>query len=358
MISLKRYLDSLSAGSVADCDQAERSLISVALGAYASALLAMGSSSVDACPSLGSDLRQQLSQMSHRLTNGITCEALVETDREVRDQLQDWGRRTARHYQHKSEEVKDLLLVMAQTAESVSTRDQKCAGRFHDVTSQLTAIASLEDISQIRASIEKSASELKSSIDRMTEEGTVAMELLQEQVATYRVKLEEAEAIAARDALTGLRSRLCVESLIERFIESGIAFCVAIVDIDDFKNVNDEHGHLVGDELLQQFAAELVSACRSSDVTGRWGGDEFIIALECDIAEATSQIDRLRKWVCGSYTVAGKSGKQKLTVEASIGLAEHSPREPIKDLLARADAAMYANKSANRSSRANSKSRS
>lgn len=356
MISLKRYLDSVSAGPIADCDQTESSLLAVALGAYASALLAMGSSSVDACPSLGSDLRQQFSQISRGMTNGIACEAIVKAEREVRDQLQDWGRRTARHYQQKSEEVKDLLIVMAQTAESVGTRDQRCAGQIRDVTACLTAVASLDDLSQIRASIEKSASELKSSIDRMTEEGTVAMERLKEQVATYRVKLEEAEAIAARDALTGLRSRLCVESLIERFIDSDVSFCVAIVDIDDFKNVNDQHGHLVGDELLQQFAAELVSACRSSDVTGRWGGDEFIIALECGISEATSQIDRLRKWVCGSYSVAGKSGMQKLTVEASIGLAEHAPHESMKDLLARADAAMYANKSASRSSRSGSRS--
>jgi diguanylate cyclase (GGDEF)-like protein len=262
--------------------------------------------------------------------------------------LRGWGRRTARHYQQKSDEVKALLIVMARTAESVGARDQRCAGQIHEVTARLTAIASLDDLTQIRASIEKSAAELKTSIDRMTEEGKAALNQLQKQVVTYRAKLEEAEEIASRDALTGLRSRLCVESLIGRHIAAGIEFCVAIVDIDAFKRVNDEYGHLTGDELLKQFAAELVSACRSTDVIGRWGGDEFIIVLECGISEASAQTDRLSKWVCGNYTVQGKTGPNKLKVDASIGLAEHLPGETIKDLLARADAAMYEQKAASK----------
>jgi diguanylate cyclase (GGDEF)-like protein len=282
---------------------------------------------------------------------------LARTDKQVQEQVQNWGRRTARHYQQKSDEVKDLLLVMARTAESVGTRDQRCAGQIHEVTARLTAIASLDDITQIRASIEKSAAELKTSIDRMTEEGKAAIDRLQEQVSTYRIKLEEAEEIASRDALTGLRSRLCVERVIERHIAADPPFCVAIADIDGFKKVNDEYGHLTGDELLKQFATELIAACRSSDVIGRWGGDEFIIVLDCCLSEASAQTDRLSKWVCGNYTVQGKSGPQKLRVDASIGLAEFLPAETMKDLLARADAAMYQNKAAARTHAAGSKQR-
>jgi diguanylate cyclase (GGDEF)-like protein len=351
MISLKRYLDSASSGSVDNREHGRGDLTSDALAAYASALVAMGGCSLDACPGLGDGLRQYLGGLSRKLSMGINRETLAATDREVQEQLQDWGRRTARHYRQKSEEVKELLIVMARTAESVGARDQRCAGQIHEVTARLTAIASLDDLTQIRASIEKSAAELKTSIDRMTEEGKAAIDRLQAQVSTYRVKLEEAEEIASRDALTGLRNRLCAESLIERHIAAGVAFCVAIADIDAFKSVNDEYGHLTGDELLKQFATELVSACRATDVIGRWGGDEFIIVLECAISEANAQTERLSKWVCGNYTVQGKSGARKLRVDASIGLAEHMPNESMKDLLARADAAMYEQKAASKKNR-------
>ena len=355
MISLKRYLDSVPAGSISNCRQDRDGIVSVAITAYGSAIVAMGRCSMDACPGLGGELKQQLDDLNRNLCVDANCETLVATDRKVQEQLQGWGRRTARHYQQKSDEVKELLIVMAHMAESVGARDQRCAGQINEVTARLTAIVSLDNLTEIRSSIERSAAELKTSIERMTTEGRAAIDRLREQVLTYRTKLEEAEEIASRDALTGLRNRLCVESLIERQIGAGVTFCVAIVDIDGFKRVNDEHGHLTGDELLKQFAAELVSACRSTDVIGRWGGDEFIIVLECGFPEANAQIKRLSNWVCGNYTIPGNPSTQKLRVDASIGLAEHISDEAMKDLLARADAAMYEHKAASKTSKSDSR---
>jgi diguanylate cyclase (GGDEF)-like protein len=230
----------------------------------------------------------------------------------------------------------------------VGARDQRCAEQIGEVTAHLKAIACLEDLSEIRASIQKSAAELKTSFDRMTVEGTAVLDELRQQVSTYQTKLEEAEEIASRDLLTGLRSRLAMENLLESRIATGSAFCLAMIDIDGFKKVNDVYGHLAGDELLKQFASELKSAGRSTDVIGRWGGDEFVILLDGSQSEAGGRIDRLKKWACGDYTVAGVAGPVKLTLDASIGLTEYVKGEPIKALLARADAAMYENKGASR----------
>lgn len=355
MISLKKYLDSASSGSSERQEPDKRDIFSVALGAYSSALQEMGNCSVEACPSLGNGLQQSLGSLNATLEVGVSREKLALTEKAVKEQLQGWGKRTSEHYKQKSDEVKELLIVMARTAESVGARDQRCAGQFSEVTARLTAIASLEDITEIRASIESSAAELRTSIERMTVEGKAAIDRLREQVSTYQAKLELAEEIASRDALTGLRNRLCVESQIERQMAAGVPFCVAVVDIDRFKNVNDEYGHLIGDEILKQFATELVSACRSTDVVGRWGGDEFIILLDCSQAEASAQIERLKKWVCGNYTVQGRSGPMKLKMNASIGLAEYVSEETMKELLARADATMYQDKAASRSTSVNSR---
>lgn len=348
MISLKKYLECVPSSSNSQNDQREGDLASAALAAYTSALAAMGSCSLNACPGLGGELNQSLGALNRNLVSRFDSATLAAMDTEVQEQLQSWGHHAARHYQEKSDEVKGLLIVMARTAESVGLRDQRCAGQIHEVTARLTAIASLDDLTKIRASIEKSAAELKTSIDRMTQEGRAAIDQLQQQVTTYRAKLEEAEELASRDALTGLRSRLHVESLIERHIRDGVPFSVAIADINEFKKVNDEHGHTTGDEILKQFAAELVSACRSTDMIGRWGGDEFIIVLESGISEASAQITRLGKWVCGNYTVQGRSGPQKLKVAASIGLAEYTHGQSMKDLIVCADAAMYRQKAASK----------
>jgi len=348
MISLKHYLESAPPESKPPLPPETRALLPAVVGAYRSALLGMGNCGMDACPSMGEELQRELGKLGERLSPRTSYEDVRETERAVEEELAGWGRRASLHYREKTGEVKQILLVMAHAAESVGERDQRCASQITEVTSRLKGIANLEDLSDIRASIEQSASELKTSIDRMTAEGKAAIDQLRKEVSSYQAKLEEAELVASRDALTGLGNRLWVEGQMERAMQAGTPLCVAILDIDGFKLVNDSLGHMAGDELLKQFAAELRAASRSTDVVGRWGGDEFLILLDCNLAEAQAQADRLRAWVCGNYTLQLNSSAKKLRVEASLGLAEHVAGESMKELVERADAAMYRVKAASR----------
>jgi diguanylate cyclase (GGDEF)-like protein len=344
MISIKRYLDSDSPDSGQNVAVVQQDPFAAALDVYGSSLLEMGHCSLDACPGLGDALKQSLGRLKAELSPAMRTDKLAAHGEQTRGQLREWGLDAARHYQGKAREVKEMLLTMARTVESVSARDQRSAGQMSVVTERLKAIATLEDLTEIRSSIDKSATELKTSIDRMTEEGKEVLDHLKKQVEVYQTKLEEAEKIASRDALTGVSSRVYVEGQLEKRIESRTTFCVAIVDIDGFKKVNDAHGHLTGDELLKQFAGELKSACRSTDLIGRWGGDEFILLFDSALEEAEAQTERLRKWVCGNYSVPGKTATLKLRVDASIGLAAHAAGEGMNEIVGRADAAMYEQK--------------
>jgi diguanylate cyclase (GGDEF)-like protein len=350
MISLKKYLYAQDTLFDASTGPDERDLLPAALAVCAATLVETGNCAFAACPALGDELKQRFAELAAILSPQMAPTHLTVAGEEVRERLRDWSRRTARHYLDKAREVKELLIVMAHTADSVGARDQRCAGQLHEVTARLSAIASLDDLTQIRASIVKSAGELKSSIDRMTSEGKADLDRMREQVTAYQVRLEEAEELACRDPLTGARSRLGLETLIESRIAAGSLFSLAMIDIDAFKSVNDAHGHLVGDELLKQFAAELRSACRSADVIGRWGGDEFMAVFDCGMAEAEARRNRIRKWVCGNYTVQSAAGAIRLTIDASIGLAEYLGGELMQDLLARADGAMYEQKAQARES--------
>jgi diguanylate cyclase (GGDEF)-like protein len=351
LISLKRYLDGTQSLGDKSASRGQRTVTNedpapLILSGYCAALAEFGRCTVDVCPASGQALKEGLARVGEGLSRNTSPETILAAGESVRNQLEDWGRRTARHYQVKAGEVKDILLVMARTAESVGARDQRCAQQINEVTTQLKTIANLDDLTQIRNSIEKSALELKTSIDRMTAEGRAVLEQLQAEVSAYQAKLEEAEQIASSDSLTHLRSRLWVEGQIECRMEASVPFCAAILDIDGFKRVNDEHGHTTGDELLKQFSTELRSACRSTDIIGRWGGDEFIVLLDCRLAEALAQVDPVSQWVCGNYTVQRTGAPAKLRVNASIGLAEYVPGETMKQLLDRADAEMYRHKAA------------
>src|SRR3954452_19485302 len=133
---------------------------------------------------------------------------------------------------------------------------------------------------------------------------------------------------------------------------------VLLIDIDHFKQVNDRHGHLVGDEALRAVATILRSAIRAKDVIGRFGGEEFVIALpDTGVDEATITADRLRNAVSASPLAAMCAGvlddpdldPDTFHLTVSIGVAVY-PADgiTIDDLLLRADRAMYAAKAAGR----------
>jgi diguanylate cyclase (GGDEF)-like protein len=133
---------------------------------------------------------------------------------------------------------------------------------------------------------------------------------------------------------------------------------VLLIDIDHFKQVNDKHGHLVGDEALRAVATILRSAIRTKDVIGRFGGEEFVIALpDTDLPDATITADRLRSAVAASPLAAMCAGvlddpdldPDTFHLTVSIGVAVYpSDGQTVDDLLQRADRAMYAAKAAGR----------
>jgi diguanylate cyclase (GGDEF)-like protein len=353
MISIRKYLDAgdavaSPAAPAVHVDIAGRDPLGVCLEAYRETLCGMGRAGVDACPAEGIALDKTLGTIAAKLAAAPSIDSIAAAGENATNEVRNWGLSTARHYRQKAAEVREILLAMTSAAESVGKRDQHCARRFQQVTENLKNIASLDDISTIRASIERSAAELKGSIERMTSEGKAVLDRLQSQVASFEAKLAEAELMVSVDFLTRLRSRSWIEGQIEQRIAAASPFCVALLDLDGFKLINDEQGHMVGDEVLRQFAAELKSACRSSDLVGRWGGDEFIILLDCGISPARAQIERVSKWVCGTYSIKRDCGPLALAIHCSIGLAEFAAPDSPTQLLHRADAAMYESKSSGR----------
>ena len=178
---------------------------------------------------------------------------------------------------------------------------------------------------------------------------TLAGELSRLRETTRRQKADLTEALtriqdlATRDELTGLTNRRHLQQLIElertRGIRSGQAFCLAMIDLDHFKRINDTHGHPAGDRVLRHFAREALATIRGSDVLGRWGGEEFLLMLpDTRAALAKLGVERLR---LRAEALRIDVDGQLLNFTLSAGLVEHLAGEAVADTIARADRALY-----------------
>lgn len=166
---------------------------------------------------------------------------------------------------------------------------------------------------------------------------------LQEQKQALQTVMEQLRLHATQDELTGLPNRRHIHEWmpqeIERTHRAGGRLCLAIIDLDRFKGINDKFGHAVGDEVLRVFARETRAALRAGDVLARWGGEEFLLVMPVtalDAAEAAIERARARVALPTSWAAFPET-----RVTFSAGLAAWQPGQTLEQVLQRADSALY-----------------
>jgi diguanylate cyclase len=165
-------------------------------------------------------------------------------------------------------------------------------------------------------------------------------------LAAANARIEE---LAQIDELTGAYNRRYImKSLGEKItrIQHGAHGCIALIDLDHFKRINDRFGHPVGDEVLRRFARTIFSNIRMIDKLGRYGGEEFLLVLpDTNVDQAMQIVERLRGIIAD---MDWSKIAPDLTLTISAGLSEIASNDTPEDLLARADRALYRAKDAGR----------
>jgi diguanylate cyclase (GGDEF)-like protein/PAS domain S-box-containing protein len=188
-----------------------------------------------------------------------------------------------------------------------------------------------------------------------TEKDARVAELFANQVAIAldnSRRVEQMEKQAVTDELTGLYNRRAFADMAEKEVGRARRYqrslALILFDIDHFKNVNDTHGHLVGDQVLRVLAATVKKIVRATDTVCRFGGEEFIVLMpEAKRDEALTMAERLREKV-SDITVVAPEGTLSLTISLGVAGLEPDKDETLESLIGRSDKAMYEAKAAGR----------
>ena len=168
---------------------------------------------------------------------------------------------------------------------------------------------------------------------------------------SLQASAQQLEKLALEDPMTGIANRRCFEQVATQSLrasqtDGGRPVCLALIDVDRFKQVNDGHSHGVGDKVLQVIAALLCEHVREEDLAARLGGDEFVLLLRrTELAKASEVCERVRRAVA-HYNWPAIS--PALAVTISIGLAQSQVGDTLETLMHRSDVTMYERKGASK----------
>ena len=213
------------------------------------------------------------------------------------------------------------------------------------VTALAERIRGTDDISAIIGMLNQALIETR-QLRRREDELAAAQRKVAEaerSIETMRNELEQVKAMLHQDPLTGTLNRRGIDDAFRqeasRCDRHGAHLCVAIIDLDNFKNLNDSLGHQAGDRALTHVAGVVRNTLRPSDRVGRFGGEEFLILLpDTGLNESAAVMARIKRELA-AQPLAEKDLNVKITF--SGGVAERAEREPLEQLLSRADAALY-----------------
>lgn len=295
-------------------------------------------------------LHGQLAAIKDIISSPLSIESLEQIERSLRETIVRQG-----VLKHSLSEAKDRLKEMAGTFIQSIGELSSMTGEYHDKINLLSGrLQNTDDIGEIGAVIDEIMRETRQmqihalqSRDSLSE-ARLMVELSEKRILELEAELVQAGEKVREDQLTGALNRRGLDEAFDREIairnRSGRPLAVALLDVDNFKVLNDTYGHQAGDGALIHLSRVIRQTMRPNDSVARFGGEEFLILLPDSTAEEAAQaMVRLQRSLTKHFFL---HDSEHLLITFSAGVTEHAADEKQSDVIGRADKALYRAKAA------------
>ncbi len=290
-------------------------------------------------------LRGQIEVVQNLIAGPIDHRALQEATRSLKDVIYKQGVLKNSIDESKTS-VKNMMTAFIDRLNAMADSTGAYQHKMGAYSQQLSSAKNVSEVSGLIAAILSETKEVQSETLRSRDMIVAAQKEVSEAEARIKElenKLAHMSELVREDQLTGSLNRRGMDDVFEREADRAdrrnTPLCVALLDLDNFKKLNDTHGHAAGDEALVHLVRIVKQTLRSIDVVARYGGEEFVIIMpETQLEESAQAMMRVQRELTKHFFTAND---QRLFITFSAGVALRNPRELQEDTLKRADKAMY-----------------
>jgi len=313
-----------------------------ALECYLASISAIAETVAAIYPEIGAACQDQLIRLRSRIAFNPSAKTLEESRDTLLQALQTFAADANRHTRSLSDELSGALALVARNEDTRSARSVGYVEHLLDFVDQMEKAVESRDLAALAGQSVK----LRGFAESIELDSRDALGRLREQIREFQQQLHEAELLASRDALTGVANRREFERQLGVRIASEREFCVLLFDLDGLGDINDRFGHLCGDGILKQVSARLSMHVRTRDFVCRWGGDEFVVILDCGLEPGTARSRQIAGSLNGRYQVTVEQREIGVNMRVSVGIAQYDAGETWEQMFQRMDESMYRQKNA------------
>jgi diguanylate cyclase len=256
-------------------------------------------------------------------------------------------RQSRQYYATREEELADVIAMLRKTAQHLAGDSSGFDADMLATTERFKGMIQLDDIRELKRALTSEAAALQKIIETKQKRDQALVSTLTERVVTLAAHLQDVEEQAWLDPITKIPNRGRFDRSLIKMMQaarfSGTPLALVLLDIDNFKEINDTHGHPIGDRVLLCCAQWISGAIRHTDLVARYGGEEFgVILLDTDLAGAEARFRDIIAQIAGrnfEYELDGVAKSVRFTV--SCGVSQLAPPDTEIDLVHRADQALY-----------------
>ena len=298
------------------------------------------------------EFKDDISRLSYKFNAEKRLKKIQSSFEREKKGIGDYIRLQKKYLIDREGEFKDIIEILTNAMVSLDAENQEYNQKILEQSGKIEQITYLDDIKKIKQALILELEQMRQTVKKKQSSDHIKLDALAKQVHSLNSQLKEARTESVTDSLTGIHNRKAFDrqigELVENNADANVPFSLLMIDIDNFKNINDKYGHQTGDRVIMAVVNKCRQSIRGEDFFARYGGEEFVIILPgASLRNAVKKANHICKSVASTwYRLDDDQDGQTLNITISIGVSSYQKDDTTTSVIKRADDALYAAKHA------------